>query len=454
MFHTTRVRLATLNAIVFFVILSCLSLILYTQLKNQLYAKVDYTLKERVHGYDQKPEQNRFLFYSSKESVPQSGSLKTTLEAKVRVQAIDPRIFTVLWDDKGNSIPMLPKADIGIEAINRFGDFRLSAEPLTVKIGDHVYRSYSASYNEPLDFNQLDVLGLPLIMKPGLVAGGNSTPITTVQAIINVDSEQNMLNHLLKLIVFGVILGGVATVAAGFYLANKALLPIRRAWDKQKQFVADASHELRTPLSIIHANAEHVFRHPDRTIMEMSEPIAMVLHESKRMTKLTDQLLTLARTDSDQEELMIKPLPLDEVIEGIVRKFIPLAETKHIRLEAEPAPNLIVQGDSERLQQLLIILLDNSLKYTSEYGSIRVSSCRIGSYVAIVVKDTGIGISAEDLPLIFDRFYRIDKSRNRSDGSTGLGLAIARWIVEQHGGTIIAESRLGEGTTMTIQLPV
>jgi two-component system, OmpR family, sensor histidine kinase CiaH len=454
MFHTTRVRLATLNAIVFFVILSCLSLILYAQLKNQLYAKVDSTLKERVHGYDQEPAQNRFLFYTSNESVPPSGSLKTTLEAKVRVQAIDPRIFMVLWDNKGNSIPMLPKADIGIEALARFGDFRLSEEPQTVKIGDHVYRSYSASYNEPLDIAQLDVLGLPLIMKPGLIAGGHSTPITTVQAIINVDSEHNMLSHLLKLIVFGVILGGAATVVAGFYLANKALLPIRMAWDKQKQFVADASHELRTPLAIIRANAEHVFRHPERTIMEMSEPIAMVLHESKRMTKLTNQLLTLARTDSDQEELMIQPLPLGEIITEVIRKFAPLAEMKHIRLEANPAPNLIVRGDLERLQQLLVILLDNSLKYTPDQGSIHVSSRRTGSYVAIVVEDTGIGISSDELPQIFDRFYRSDKSRNRSDGSTGLGLAIARWIVDRHGGTIIAESRLGGGTTMTVQLPV
>ncbi|MCC2683724.1 MAG: hypothetical protein K0R75_623 [Paenibacillaceae bacterium] len=465
MFSQIRLRLTALNAVVFFVILIGIGGLVYAQLHHQLFAKVDASLAERVQGFSELPEpnqpnqpnqSNRTLFFASKEEAASpEGNLSTVLSKKMlRLQVIDPRIFLVLWDEQGKAIPLLPNADGVDDAVARLAESKTAEEPQTVAIGGHTYRSYAVSYSSPVTMNVLLNSGQKLgDLTPQVgVAEGSPVRVVTVQAVSNVDSEQNMLNNLLRLIAIGVVLGGAVTVLAGYYLANKALTPIGRAWDKQRQFVADASHELRTPLSIIQANTELVFRHPERSILEMSEPIADVMHESRRMAKLTDQLLTLARTDSDQEQLQIGSVELAPLIRETVRKLLPLAEAKRVELAAESPADLTIRGDRERLQQLLVILMDNGLKYTPEGGAVRVSCGLRGGYAEIIVTDTGVGIAEADLPRIFDRFYRGDKTRSRKDGSTGLGLAIARWIVEQHRGVIRAASRVGEGTTMTVLL--
>jgi signal transduction histidine kinase len=524
MFSQIRLRLTALNAVVFFIILIAIGGLVYAQLHHQLFAKVDASLAERVQGFDELselPESNhpnqsnltnqsnhpnqsnpkRTLFFSSKEEAASpEGNLSTVVSKKMlRLQVIDPRIFLVLWDEQGNAIPLVPNSDGLEDAVAWLKESKSASEPQTVAIGGHTYRSYAITFPVPVAMNVLLNTETGLGGLGGLAtqvdsAEGNPVRVVTVQAASNVDSEQNMLNNLLRLIAIGVVLGGAVTVLAGYYLANKALTPIGRAWEKQRQFVADASHELRTPLSIIQANTELVFRHPERTILEMSEPIADVMHESRRMAKLTDQLLTLARTDSDQEQLQLGPVEVGPLIRETVRTLLPLAEAKDVRLTAE-APSETkgesqesrverkervrgaheaqvveplfklegmssaesqieptIRGDRERLHQLLVILLDNSLKYTPEGGSVRISWGVRGGHVEIVVADTGIGIAEADLPRIFDRFYRGDQTRSRKDGSTGLGLAIARWIVEQHRGVIRAASRQGKGTTMTILL--
>jgi signal transduction histidine kinase len=263
-----------------------------------------------------------------------------------------------------------------------------------------------------------------------------------------------MLNKLADWFLVGLGVGGALTVLAGLYLANQALRPIRRSWEQQRRFTADASHELRMPLSIIQANAELMLMHPDRSALENSEQISMVLSEVRRMAKLTDQLLLLARSDSGREELLLGPVQLEALIRHVIQLFAPLAELNGVRLDAELASGVELTGDRDKLQQLLVILLDNSLKHTPAGGSIRVVLTRRGQQAAIVVEDTGEGIAEEDLPHIFERFYRGDRARSRGDGGTGLGLAIARWIAEKHGGTIAAASRPGRGTTMTVRLPV
>ncbi|MCM2996942.1 HAMP domain-containing histidine kinase [Paenibacillus cellulositrophicus] len=275
--------------------------------------------------------------------------------------------------------------------------------------------------------------------------------IDQAQAVINVDSEVNMLRNLMQIIGIGIVVGAAGTVGVGLYLANQALRPIRRSWEQQQQFVADASHELRLPISVIHANAEYVFRHPDRSILQMSEPISMVLEESKRMKKLVEQLLTLARADSNQTELLLTGIRLDEIVDDASHKFNPFMELKRIRFDRSVQP-VSMMGDKERLQQLIVILLDNSLKYTPEDGEIRIVCRRNGQDAELIVEDSGIGIAKTDLPYIFDRFYRGNQTRNRDDGGTGLGLSIAKWIAEKHGGTISARS--DQTTAITVNLPL
>lgn len=445
MFSKTRIRLTALNAIVFFVIIVFLSVIVYTQLHHQLYAKVDESLKMRAQQDSQFFYEKSQFFLSNDPKNLIEGTTKKTL---IQFQGIDPRVFLVLWDVHGNSFPILAGAD-NKRSVEAFKPYRSVPTPQTIKVDGHSYRIYAIDYDQPKAMN------VRILSDTSLLNELNQAPsqIVSVQAISIIDSEQNMLKQLLKLILFGIFGGGAVTVLAGLYLANQALQPIRRSWEKQQQFVADVSHELRMPLSIIQANAELVFRHPDRSILAMSEPLSMVLAETKQMGRLTEQLLTLARADSNQEEIILKPLSLAELIREVTQKFEPLAELKQQKLKIDLESMPEITGDHERLHQLLVILLDNSMKFTPEDGTILVSA-RKGHSIDIVVEDTGIGIAAEDLPHIFDRFYRGDKARSRSNGGTGLGLAIAKWIVNKHGGDITAASVLGQGTTMTIRLPV
>jgi two-component system sensor histidine kinase CiaH len=218
--------------------------------------------------------------------------------------------------------------------------------------------------------------------------------------------------------------------------------------------VADASHELRTPLAVIQANTELLLRHPDHSIEEESGYISTILKESKRINKLITSLLTFARSDSNQMEIQAKPVAIDQLINECVQQFAPLMNIKQIDIKLELEKALEMHADEERMHQLLVILLDNALKYTPEQGVISISANKSAHSINLSIEDTGVGIPESDLPFIFERFFRSDKTRSRTDGSMGLGLSIAHWIVDRHSGKIRAESKLGKGTRMLIQFPL
>jgi len=172
------------------------------------------------------------------------------------------------------------------------------------------------------------------------------------------------------------------------------------------------------------------------------------------LSKLVSDLLTLARSDSNELQIMPQKFRLDEIVQKCTQVFTQLAIVKEISLETEIEEPLEMDGDEERLHQLLVILLDNALKYTNEHGKIFVSCKREGQRVVVLVKDTGIGIPKEDIPYLFDRFYRVDKMRSRSTEGTGLGLSIAKWIVDAHHGKIQVSSEEGIGTSFLVTLPM
>lgn len=230
-------------------------------------------------------------------------------------------------------------------------------------------------------------------------------------------------------------------------------MPIQRSWEKQTQFVSDASHELRTPLSVIQTHLELLFRHPTNTIEEECATIYKSLTEVKRLSKLVQDLLTLARSDSNEQLINQELFSMDELLRHIVEQFEPIADMKDIKIEDEIEKNIIYFGDKDRIHQLLVILLDNALKYSDLNGKITIFSKKEGSSLRINIEDTGTGIPDKDLPFIFDRFYRSDKARTKATGGTGLGLSIAKWIVEAHGGQISAESRFHKGSQFIIKLP-
>ena len=266
----------------------------------------------------------------------------------------------------------------------------------------------------------------------------------------SIEPEQQALNRLILVLVAGGIFGLALACGGGFMLSGRALRPIRRAMDSQRTFVADASHELRTPLALIRANAEIVKR---EGAGESAESVDDIINETDHLNYLIGQMLTLARSDARESPFASEDVDLSFLVSDVVREAQVLAGEKAITLAYEGEGGLRVVGDGQRLREILLILLDNAFKYSAEGGDVSVRLTADGSSVLLAVADDGHGIPAADLPHVFDRFYRVDKARSREMGGTGLGLAIARWITEEHGGTIRLESLADVGTTVTVELP-
>ena len=232
---------------------------------------------------------------------------------------------------------------------------------------------------------------------------------------------------------------------------NEMLASLARAHQTQQRFIADASHELRAPLTAIEANLELLERLPDMAPAERREATVEASREARRLARLVADLLALARADAGVL-LRRQRVELDRVV------LDALGEARHLargqRLTVEQLEPLVVDGDPDRLRQLLLILLDNALKYTPPEGQVTLGLRRDGATAEVFVRDTGSGIPPDDLSHVFERFYRADPGRARDPGGTGLGLPIARWIAEQHGGRITLDSAPGCGTTATIQFPI
>ena len=234
---------------------------------------------------------------------------------------------------------------------------------------------------------------------------------------------------------------------------NALLGRLDAAFKEQQRFIADASHELRTPVAVVRGEAE-VTLGQERAVGEYREALTLIKDEAERLTRIVENLFLLARQPLDAPSPVKEPLRLNEVINECVRAAQVLAMQKDLRLNVDGSlPTVLVSGDDEMLKRMLLNLLDNAVKYTAPGGDIRISLALHGGNARIVVADTGFGIPAEDQARIFDRFYRVDKARSRALGGAGLGLSIARWIAETHGGTISVESVVGRGSTFTVELP-
>jgi signal transduction histidine kinase len=271
----------------------------------------------------------------------------------------------------------------------------------------------------------------------------------------SLDPEQTALHSLVLVLVGGGGLGLLLSLAAAWFLSGRALIPIQQAFQRQQEFVADASHELRTPLTVLRSATDLLNQHREQPIEHDGELFDDVRGEIARMERLAQDLLTLARSDAGGLELMTAPLELAEIANEVVRRTTPLAQGEGVALsmdrEAQPS---IVDADPDRLQQVLLILVDNAIKHTPRGGKVEVRVRRHGQSAQVEVADTGSGIAPEHLPRIFDRFYRADKARAREYGGTGLGLAIAKMLVDAHGGQLHLTSTLGVGTQVTMSLPL
>lgn len=285
-------------------------------------------------------------------------------------------------------------------------------------------------------------LKVPLKQTPGFVV-----------TFFDLERDREILRELLLTLSIGGLVCLVLTYYGSRFMADRAMAPIKTSWQRQQDFVADASHELRTPLTVIQVNLELVQGNPEETVASQSKWLDYSLLEMKRMTKLVDDLLFLARADSQQQTLEIKPFPLHTALREVIESFKPLAKTTGILLESSLDSEITYFGDEFRIKQLVVILLDNAIKYTPSGGQITLYLQNRGTTVEITVSDNGEGIEPEHSSKIFERFYRVDKARSQQKEGTGLGLAIADWIIKSHHGCIKVSSSPGEGTTFVVSLP-
>jgi len=235
---------------------------------------------------------------------------------------------------------------------------------------------------------------------------------------------------------------------------NALLARLDATFTEQQRFIADASHELRTPLAVLRGETE-VALEQNRGAEDYRESLALIKDEAERLTRIVENLFILARQPVDQHSIMKEPLRLNEVVSECVRSAQVLATQRGLRLHLDGATSEVhFTGDDEMLKRMLLNLLDNAVKYTSPGGDVGVALSTQNGSARIVVTDSGIGIPSADQPRIFDRFYRVDKARSRALGGAGLGLSIAKWIVEAHGGTIAVQSIPTQGSEFIVDLPL
>ena len=234
---------------------------------------------------------------------------------------------------------------------------------------------------------------------------------------------------------------------------NGMIARLEASFRRMAEFTADASHELKTPICAMRGEAE-VLLSKNRTAEEYREGLAQFIERFDQLNRMINDLILLSKSDSSQVELNVVPVRLDLLIKDICNLFQVLAEQKNIALDIDPIQETVVMGDKIRLQQLFTNLIDNAIKYTPEQGMIRIALEKDSEVALVKVSDTGIGMSEEEQGKIFERFYRVDKSRSKETGGVGLGLSIAQWIVHAHKGTIGVQSRLEKGSTFIVTLPL
>ncbi|MFB8788464.1 MAG: HAMP domain-containing sensor histidine kinase [Potamolinea sp.] len=283
----------------------------------------------------------------------------------------------------------------------------------------------------------------------------NPSPQGYVRVSIPTQQIEDELHRLL----IGLGIGGAIAVfsisTTGWWLTRRSLFPIEKSVEKLQQFTADASHELRSPLTAIKTAVEVMQSHPERVHPSDLKKLMVMAQATQQMSHLIEDLLLLARADNqvrDNGKAHLR-VPVHEIIEDLVELFSDRAHAAGIHLQIESLCESWVQGDAAQLRRVCLNLLDNAIKYTSQKGSVHVALTQKGAIAVFSVRDTGVGIAAEHLPRVFDRFWRADQSRSRQVGGTGLGLAIAQAIVAAHHGKITVKSQLGVGSCFQIELP-
>lgn len=421
-----RIHYFLINLISFASIFLILGLIVFQLVQTSIYQTVDHDLKRL--SQDQKFLSHQLLQVERTQGDPsQLGKFDTPPPNNFQQQVI-------LWSKEGG---ILNEAELG----SRFYDF----QKLTLSTDD---------LNKITSVQTKDSNNRSLQFRSITLAVTNSEQVAYVQLLVNIDPIKGTVEQFKQILIICMIIFGLLSIALSYFLSKWFMKPILISWKKQQEFVENASHELRTPLTIIQAKLEKLFTKPNHTILEESETIALSLDEVQRLSQLTSDLLLLARSDSNSLTLEKEPVKINSFLKTVLIPYQELAtaEAKEFIIDLGEEQQLLF--DKKRIHQLLIILLDNALKYTAPGEKITVFSTVKNNEWLLKISDTGIGIAAEKKSAVFERFYRGEESRNRKTGGYGIGLAIAKWIVDEHQGKIDLLDTDPKGTTVMLRFPV
>lgn len=447
------VRNTALLFIVFAIIFAVLGAFVYHFVGSNLYRSVDAQLTSVSLGFtpaatlnssaSEDVEFTENIDIPSSESLPETdastgteGAVLSRAATAVSTQLIEdnvsenPQAIYLMRDGQGNLIQTVGLytqypafvTDVPFEASNLDNIYPASAE-------GHRYRAIN---------NLVDEQG--------------AEPVY-LQTIINVDSETAIFNQFTIILIAGLVLALLISAGASYVLSLKTMKPITEAWQKQTEFVQNASHELRTPLTIIRASQELLLEHPRSTIVDRFEDITVTIEEAKRLSRLVDALLVLTTDDSGKTDCVKEPVALDDLLQSTCSLYADFAQAQDKTFELNLSAQVTIEADRDKLRQLFGIVFDNSIKYTEEGDTIRVTSDVQGKNCIVTIADTGCGIAPDDIDHVFERFYRSAKARSQGTDGNGLGLPIARSIVSAHGGTICVAPGDDCGTIITIELP-
>jgi signal transduction histidine kinase len=306
------------------------------------------------------------------------------------------------------------------------------------------------------EFHANDIEGLGRRQPRPVTEEGIAPLQTPGERIVGLDDPPSIAEYLERL-GRSILLADVLTIVAGgalsAFLAGRTLRPVRQAVEAEKALFANVAHDLRTPLTVMRSEAEVALRAGGPDAAEARQIVESSLEEIGRMSAMVEQLLDLARNGRQRQGSALVPIDLAGIARSAVERMGRRAQEAGVCLTVEDGDGVRVRGDALALDRAVGNLLENSLAYTPRGGSVTVRVRRSGAHIILTVADTGIGISAEDLPHITEPFYRGDRARSARSGGAGLGLTVVKTTMDEHGGTLRASSTPGEGTTITLRLP-
>ena len=396
---------------VFAILLLIFDFIIYNQISISLYKDIDKELYMQKAKYDGEEQSGKTTNKAEKNK--NSGK-----KDYYNIKNLNPRIILVLRNENGEITNK--------EALGKIYEKYSDTIPFN---SQNLMQIYNLKLNDKYNYRALN-----------FETKNDDGKIMYIQLLANVDGEEKTLNNLLQMLIIGTIILDTISILASYILSKKMMMPIYNAYKRQTEFVENASHELRTPLTIIQA------------IIDKSEDINLTLKETRRLSKMIKELMALARSDSNEYVLNKEDVNIDELIQEIVKPYIDYAKVENKTIKLELSYKKEIKVDKNKITELLIILLDNAIKYTVENDTITIKTYSKDGKCNIEVADTGIGISDEGLKRVFERFYREDKARTREKGGTGLGLSIAHTIVTRHKGSIKAMHNKPKGTVFLIRI--